>query len=46
MITNGEYNTEQKVLAIQKEVEEATALELPCSRKTWSSCQPSLPWVP
>ncbi len=29
MISNSEYNTEQKVLAIQKEVEEATALELP-----------------
>ena len=33
MITNGEYNTEQKVLAIQKEVEEATALELPMLQK-------------
>jgi biopolymer transport protein ExbB len=33
MITNGEYNTEQKVVAIQKEVEEATALELPMLQK-------------
>jgi biopolymer transport protein ExbB len=33
MITNGEYNTEQKVAAIQKEVEEATALELPMLQK-------------
>ncbi|MEO7524054.1 MAG: MotA/TolQ/ExbB proton channel family protein, partial [Ferruginibacter sp.] len=33
MITNGEYNTEQKLLAIQKEVEEATALELPMLQK-------------
>lgn len=33
MITNTEYNTEQKVLAIQKEVEEATALELPMLSK-------------
>ncbi|WP_336518062.1 MotA/TolQ/ExbB proton channel family protein [Pollutibacter soli] len=33
MITNSEYNTEQKVLAIQKEVEEATALELPMLQK-------------
>ncbi len=29
MITNTELDTEQKVIAIQKEVEEATALELP-----------------
>jgi biopolymer transport protein ExbB len=33
MISNGEYNTEQKILAIQKEVEEATALELPMLQK-------------
>ena len=33
MIGNNEYNTEQKVLAIQKEVEEATALELPMLEK-------------
>jgi len=33
MITNGELTTEQKVLAIQKEVEEATALELPMLEK-------------
>ncbi len=33
MISNNEYNTEQKVLAIQKEVEEATALELPMLEK-------------
>ena len=33
MITAGELNTEQKVLAIQKEVEEATALELPMLEK-------------
>lgn len=33
MITDGELNTEQKVLAIQKEVEEATALELPMLEK-------------
>ena len=33
MITNSELNTEQKVLAIQKEVEEATALELPMLEK-------------
>ena len=33
MITNSEYNTEQKVAAIQKEVEEATALELPMLQK-------------
>ena len=33
MITEGELNTEQKVLAIQKEVEEATALELPMLEK-------------
>ena len=33
MITSGELNTEQKVLAIQKEVEEATALELPMLEK-------------
>lgn len=33
MISNTEYNTEQKVLAIQKEVEEATALELPMLEK-------------
>lgn len=49
MITNTEYDTEQKVLAIQKEVEEATALELPMLSKTWCSCQPwypSVPWWP
>lgn len=33
MITDGELNTDQKVLAIQKEVEEATALELPMLSK-------------
>lgn len=33
MITEPELNTEQKVLAIQKEVEEATALELPMLEK-------------
>ncbi|MEO7801502.1 MAG: MotA/TolQ/ExbB proton channel family protein [Ginsengibacter sp.] len=33
MITESELSTEQKVLAIQKEVEEATALELPMLEK-------------
>ena len=33
MINNNELNTEQKVLAIQKEVEEATSLELPMLEK-------------
>ncbi len=33
MVSNGELSTEQKVLAIQKEVEEATALELPMLEK-------------
>jgi len=33
MISDGALNTEQKVLAIQKEVEEATALELPMLQK-------------
>ena len=33
MITVPELDTEQKVLAIQKEVEEATALELPMLEK-------------
>jgi biopolymer transport protein ExbB len=33
MITNTELDTEQKVIAIQKEVEEATALELPMLQK-------------
>lgn len=33
MITDAELTTEQKVLAIQKEVEEATALELPMLEK-------------
>lgn len=33
MITNTELDTEQKVIAIQKEVEEATALELPMLEK-------------
>lgn len=33
MITDNELTTEQKVLAIQKEVEEATALELPMLEK-------------
>ncbi len=33
MISNGELTTDQKVLAIQKEVEEATALELPMLEK-------------
>lgn len=33
MITNNELSTDQKVLAIQKEVEEATSLELPMLEK-------------
>jgi len=33
MISNTELNTEQKVMAIQKEVEEATSLELPMLEK-------------
>lgn len=33
MLANSEYTTDQKVLAIQKEVEEATALELPMLQK-------------
>ncbi|MBI5372632.1 MAG: MotA/TolQ/ExbB proton channel family protein [Sphingobacteriales bacterium] len=33
MISEGNLNTEQKVIAIQKEVEEATALELPMLQK-------------
>lgn len=33
MITNNELNTDQKILNIQKEVEEATALELPMLEK-------------
>jgi len=33
MITNNELSTEQKVMAIQKEVEEATSLELPMLEK-------------
>ncbi|MBP6432435.1 MAG: MotA/TolQ/ExbB proton channel family protein [Ferruginibacter sp.] len=33
MINNNELNTDQKVMAIQKEVEEATALELPMLEK-------------
>lgn len=33
MITNAELDTEQKVLNIQKEIEEATALELPMLEK-------------
>lgn len=33
MISNSELDTEQKVLSIQKEVEEATALELPMLEK-------------
>lgn len=33
MITNNELNTDQKVLSIQKEIEEATALELPMLEK-------------
>jgi biopolymer transport protein ExbB len=33
MINNSEMDTEQKVLSIQKEVEEATALELPMLQK-------------
>lgn len=33
MINEGSLNTEQKVLSIQKEVEEATALELPMLQK-------------
>jgi biopolymer transport protein ExbB len=33
MITEGELSTDQKVLSIQKEVEEATALELPMLEK-------------
>ena len=45
MISDTELDTEQKVLAIQKEVEEATALELPMLEKnlvflsTIASCQ-------
>ncbi len=35
MITESGLETEQKVAAIQKEVEEATALEYQCFRKTW-----------
>lgn len=35
MTNNNQLSTEQKVLAIQKEVEEATALELPMLEKTW-----------
>ena len=33
MLANSDYSTDQKVLAIQKEVEEATALELPMLQK-------------
>ena len=33
MISSGEFSTDQKVAAIQKEVEEATALELPMVQK-------------
>jgi len=33
MITNGELDTEQKIMNIQKEIEEATALELPMLEK-------------
>ena len=33
MTTNSELNTDQKVIDIQKEVEEATALELPMLQK-------------
>ncbi|WP_462251075.1 MotA/TolQ/ExbB proton channel family protein [Ferruginibacter sp.] len=33
MINNGELSTDQKVMAIQKEVEEATSLELPMLEK-------------
>lgn len=33
MTTNNELNTDQKVLSIQKEIEEATALELPMLEK-------------
>jgi biopolymer transport protein ExbB len=33
MVTNTELDTEQKVLSIQKEIEEATALELPMLEK-------------
>jgi biopolymer transport protein ExbB len=33
MISSGEFTTDQKVAAIQKEVEEATALELPMLQK-------------
>jgi biopolymer transport protein ExbB len=33
MISSGEFSTDQKVAAIQKEVEEATALELPMLQK-------------
>jgi biopolymer transport protein ExbB len=33
MMTNGELDAEQKVISIQKEVEEATALELPMLEK-------------
>ncbi len=34
MITNGELDTEQKVLAIQKEAEELPHSNCPCSKKT------------
>lgn len=37
MINNGELSTDQKIMAIQKEVEEATALELPMLEKIWYS---------
>jgi len=46
MINAGELDTEQKVLAIQKEVEEATSLELPMLKRTWYSCPRSPRWLP
>ena len=33
MTTNNELDTEQKIISIQKEIEEATALELPMLEK-------------
>ena len=44
MISNTELSTDQKVMAIQKEVEEATSLELPMLEKTWYFFQVLLLW--
>jgi len=41
MVSNNELTTDQKVMAIQKEVEEATALNYQCWKKTLFSFQPS-----